>query len=455
MIASQETIAALATPVGTAALAVVRVSGPGSAGLARRIFSKEPHPRVSRHADYRSLSGELLDDVVYTFYAGPRSYTGEDALEISCHGNPFIAQRILEDLFARGCRAAAPGEFTQRAFLGGRIDLSQAEAVMDVIHARSERALAVAQQQLRGALGRKMAALIDELVDALARTEAYIDFPDEDLPAEDRGLVGQMVASVLRGTDELLATSHYGELLRDGVRTVIIGEPNAGKSSLLNRLVGEERALVSAEPGTTRDYIEARLLLGGHCLRLIDTAGLNALPQPLERLGIAKTLEQASVADLFLVVLDVAHPAFVLPESLAGHLRADNTLVVLNKVDLLPEEGQASDLPACLGGFPQIRVSALSGAGFPVLEAAVVRAVDAFQRQVGGEAIAINARHAGALAEARSRLRAVLAQLQSSGAVELLASDMRGALDALGEISGRVDNERMLDRLFSTFCIGK
>jgi len=147
MIASQETIAALATPVGTAALAVVRVSGPGSAGLARRIFSKEPLPRVSRHADYRSLSGELLDDVVYTFYAGPRSYTGEDALEISCHGNPFIAQRILEDLFARGCRAAAPGEFTQRAFLGGRIDLSQAEAVMDVIHARSERALALAQQQ--------------------------------------------------------------------------------------------------------------------------------------------------------------------------------------------------------------------------------------------------------------------------------------------------------------------
>lgn len=455
MILSQDTIAALATPVGTSALAVIRASGPASGRLVRDVFAKAPLPRVCRHADYRSVAGELLDDVVYTFYAGPGSYTGEDSLEISCHGNPFIAQRILEDLFVRGCRAAAPGEFTQRAFLGGRIDLSQAEAVMDVIHARSERALAVAQQQLRGALGRKMTALVDELVDALARTEAYIDFPDEDLPAEDRGLVGQMVGNVLRGTNELLATSHYGELLRDGVRTVIIGEPNAGKSSLLNRLVGEERALVSAEPGTTRDYIEARLLLGGHCLRLIDTAGLNAVPQPLERLGIAKTLEQASVADLFLVVLDVTHPVFVLPESLAGHLRADNTLVVLNKLDLLPSGVSAVDLPACLDGLPRVSVSARSGAGFAELEGAILGAVDAFQQQVGGEAIAINARHAGALAEARDRLGAVLAQLQAFGAVELLASDMRGALDALGEISGRVDNERMLDRLFSTFCIGK
>lgn len=457
MILSQDTIAALATPVGTSALAVVRASGQASARLVEDIFSKAPLPRVSRHAEYRSAAGELLDDVVYTFYAGPASYTGEDSLEISSHGNPFIAQRILEDLLARGCRAAAPGEFTQRAFLNGRIDLSQAEAVMDVIHARSERALAVAQQQLRGSLGRKMTALVDALLDALARVEAYIDFPDEDLPPEDRGVVVEKVESVLRGTNQLLATSHYGELLREGVRTVIIGEPNAGKSSLLNRLVGAERALVSAEPGTTRDYIEERLLLGGHCLRLIDTAGLNAVPQPLERLGIAKTLEQAAVADLFLVVLDVTHPVFALPESLTGHLRAENTIVVLNKIDLRPgvAAGLSASLPDCLAGLPQVRVSAASGEGVAALEAAIVQVVDAFQREAGGDAVAINARHAGALAEARDRLGAVLGQLRDGGAVELVASDMRAALDALGQISGRVDNEQMLDRLFSTFCIGK
>ena len=227
--------------------------------MARAIFDLLPPPRTAHHGDYRDRDGKIVDDVLTTFFTAPHSYTGEDVLEISSHGNPFIAQKILEDLLSRGCRSAEAGEFTKRAFLNGRIDLSQAEAVMDLIHARSERALEAANHQLRGSLGRQLEKLTDELLSTLARVEAYIDFPDEDLPAEDRAIVHRAAERVRTHTERLLATQHYGELLRDGLKTVILGEPNAGKSSLLNRLVGRDRALVSAEPGTTRDFLEERI----------------------------------------------------------------------------------------------------------------------------------------------------------------------------------------------------
>ena len=440
MVRLDDTIAALATPAGTAAIALLRISGKDTLAIAQALAARPPRPRVATHLDYRDRHGALLDDVVLTFFQGPRSYTGEDSLEISCHGNPFIAQKILEDLLARGCRAAEPGEFTQRAFLNGRMDLSQAEAVMDLIHARSERALAAANHQLHGALGRQLQQLIDSLLGALARIEAYIDFPEEDLPAEDRGLVERQLAEIAATTERLLATSHYGELLRDGIKTVIAGAPNVGKSSLLNRLVGRERALVSAEPGTTRDFIEERILVGPHCLRIIDTAGLNPSPAPLEKLGMEKTLERLAEADLCLWVLDAsaAEPA--------------QALTVFNKLDVAP----ASRPPApAAGQAATVFVSAKTGAGIDDLVAAIVARADAFQTSVGGEAIAINARHAHALQEAREGLSEALAKLRSSEPVELLASDLRSVLAAFEQIIGKVDNERMLDQLFRSFCIGK
>lgn len=450
-----DTIAALATPAGTAALAVLRISGLEAGRIAREVFGAAPLPRRVRHADYRARDGGLLDNVLAIFFQGPRSYTGEDALEISCHGNPFIAQKILEDLFARGCRPAEPGEFTQRAFLSGKMDLSQAEAVMDLIHARSERALAAAQQQLRGALGRRLGVLTDGLLGVLARIEAYIDFPEEDLPPEDRGLVASELERITLETDRLLATNHYGELLRDGIKTVIIGAPNAGKSSLLNRLVGRDRALVSAEPGTTRDFIEERIIVGPHALRLIDTAGLNPAPGALEKLGMEKTLERAAEADLFLIVIDVSRPAPSLPADLTARLRKENALLVLNKVDLVPELANASvhkDLPAFLEKFS---VSALTGAGMEELMAAITRRADSFQQDVGEDFVAINARHSHALGKARNDLREGRKKMLDGVAIELVSSDLRAGLDALGEILGKIDNERMLDQLFATFCIGK
>jgi len=445
-----DTIAALATPAGTSAIAVVRASGPQAVALVSGIFREAPLPRAARHADYRDANGALLDDVLFTFFAGPNSFTGDDTLEISCHGNPFIAQKILEDLFARGCRPAEAGEFSKRAFLNGRLDLSQAEAVMDLIHARSERALTAANQQLRGSLGRQMESLISQLVNVLAMIEAYIDFPEDDLPAEDQQALLHQLELLSRDTNRLLATSHYGAMLRDGIRTVIVGEPNAGKSSLLNQLVGRDRALVSPEPGTTRDYLEERILVGPHALRLVDTAGLNLTPSSLEKRGIDKTLEQAAEADLVLWVLDATRPLPALPASVANRLSTRNTVVVFNKFDLT--EAQAAKLPQ---DFPSVEVSALDGRGLDTLQAVIVRLADSFQSQTGEELIAINARHARALGQAKDSLESARLKLTEKTASELVASDLRGALEAFGEISGKIDNEKVLDRLFATFCIGK
>lgn len=446
-----DTIAALATPAGTGALAVLRISGPDTAGLVRAVTGRPPADRRARRADYRDRDGTVVDDVMVTFLAGPRSYTGEDTLEISCHGSPFIARRILDDLLARGCRAAGPGEFTQRAFLNGRMDLSQAEAVMDLIHAHSERALAAANQQLRGALGRRLNALVEELLAALARIEAYIDFPEEDLPVEDRQDVLRRISSISLGTNALIATARYGVLLRDGIRTVIVGAPNAGKSSLLNRLVGAERALVSPEPGTTRDFIEEWIAVGPHSLRLIDTAGLNPSPTPLESLGMRKTLERAQEADLFLLVLDgtVDSPP-ALPAELLERLRHGPTVVLVNKSDLAAGSSPTLLIP----GAPVLSISAQTGAGLDALQAAIIAAAERF-RPDAPDLVAVSARHAQALQQARDCLADAEAKLRQNGPIELVASDLRGVMAAFGEITGRIDHEQVLDALFATFCIGK
>jgi tRNA modification GTPase len=447
-----DTIAALATPTGTSAIAVLRVSGPDAAKLAREIFKETPPPRVARHGDYHNRSGALLDDVLFTFFQGPNSYTGEDSLEISCHGNPFIAQKVLEDLFARSCRPAEPGEFTKRAFLNGRMDLSQAEAVMDLISARSERALAAANRQLRGALGRQMDALVERLLNVTAHVEAYIDFPEEDLPAEDHARLDRELAALSQATERLLATSHYGALLRDGIKTVIVGAPNVGKSSLLNRLVGRERALVSPEPGTTRDFIEERVVVGPHCLRIIDTAGLNPSPAPLEKLGMEKTLECMAEADLLLIVLDGSELTAAIPPQLLDPNIQKKSIIILNKSDLCIYKGNDGWTGAAVA---KVRVSALTGDGIGRLVEVVSAHIDSFQDAFNDDFVAINSRHAGALDSARQLLESSRIKMKEGCAIELAASDLRGVLAAFGDITGKVDNEAMLDRLFATFCIGK
>jgi len=286
----------------------------------------------------------------------------------------------------------------------------------------------------------------------VARVEAYIDFPEEDLPPENQAFFDRELAAIAADTDRLLATSHYGELLRDGIKTVIVGAPNVGKSSLLNRLVGRERALVSPEPGTTRDFIEERILIGEHCLRVIDTAGLNPSPAPLEKLGMDKTIECIAEADLLLIVLDGSDPAAAIPPALEVNVADGKTIIVFNKSDLYHIRSAEIALNKTEA---VIDVSAITGAGIDRLAEAIAERADRFKGDFEGEFVAINARHSVALEGARNHLEEARKKLTANTPFELLASDLRGALAFFGEIVGKIDNEAMLDRLFATFCIGK
>lgn len=452
--AHQDTIVAPATPHGESALALVRVSGPLAAAIAQALHGgRAPLPRRVWHGDYVSVSGAAIDDVVCCFFAGPRSYTGEDVLEISLHGNPYIVRRILEDCRTRGCRPAEAGEFTKRAFLNGRLDLTAAEAVMDVIRARSDRALEAARQQLRGALGRRIDRLVEEVLRTCAAVEAYIDFPEDDLPAEDRARRRAEIAALREETVRLRATRRQGDLLREGLRVVLVGAPNAGKSSLLNRLAGYERAIVSPEPGTTRDFLEEPLLLGPHRIRMFDTAGLRDAAPGVEQAGVVRSLERAEEADLLVLVADATAPCPALPESVRLRLTPDRAVVAVNKVDL--PGPRLYTRPDGLE-LAQVEVSAKTGAGIEALQDVLVRLADAMTGLgEDEERVAVNARHAAALDEVAESLARADALLGAEEPLELVGSELRLAVGALGEIVGRVDQERMLDKLFASFCIGK
>ena len=448
-----DTIVAVATPMGESAIAMLRASGPDCEALCNSIFGrKRPAlPRQSYHASYRSSDGEILDDVVYCLYREPKSFSGEDTLEVMCHGNPLIASRILEDFIARGCRQADPGEFSRRAFLNGRMDLTQAEAVMELIQARSDKAIQAANNQLRGAFGRQLGSLKDKLLTSVAAIEAYIDFPEEDLPPEQKEAHVSSIQELIDFSSRLIDSSKYAAFLRDGVKTLIVGEPNVGKSSLLNLLLGFERAIVSEEPGTTRDFLRERVILGPHSIQLLDTAGLREAQSGIEREGIRRTIELAEEADIFLLVEDCSLPSPNLPDSIADRLNASNCIVIRNKVDL----GGALPASDSIDAYRQIEFSALTGEGLESLKATLLALIDSHFSSDQDDLILVNARHSVALAELKECLASALEKFHTDDAAELIASDMRGALDAIGSILGRIDNEAMLDVLFSSFCIGK
>lgn len=451
-----ETIAAAATPAGESALAIVRASGPLAPALAAQVLGhpagSAPPPRQATFGHYHSLAGESLDQVVLTLYVAPASSTGEDLVEIACHGNALIVRRILEDLFARGCRPAQPGEFTRTAFVNGKLDLTQAEAVADLIRARSDGALRMAQRQLDGDLSRRVQEFSATLLQIQAEIEAYIDFPEEDLPAEDPAGPRARLAALENAVEKLLATARYGTLLREGVSAVIAGPPNAGKSSLLNALLGRPRAIVSAEPGTTRDFLEERFLAGPYSIQITDTAGLRPEPlDPIEREGVARSLEKISTADFLLLVLDSSMEPPKLPKTVLESLRPASTLVIENKTDLSSSRPLISYLSEC----KHIRVSIKTGEGMDSLYSTLVELLEKSVTVPNEDLVLTSARHVEALNRTKQALIAAQEKLAAKLPAELLASDLRQALEALGEIIGRVDNEAMLDRLFASFCIGK
>lgn len=444
-----DTIAALSSPSGTGAVALLRVSGPDAATVAAGVF-KGPalRPRRALFGEIRDAAGRRIDEVLLTYFAGPASYTGEDTVEISCHGGVLVTRRVLERLLQAGARPAGPGEFTQRAFLNGKLDLTQAEAVMDVISAQTDRALQAAHRQLDGALGRTILALREELLGIVAHVEAYIDFPEEDIDPDTGAALRARMQALTARLDQLLATADQGRLLREGVRTVLAGAPNAGKSSLLNRLLGFERAIVSDQPGTTRDTIEEVINLQGFPLRLVDTAGLReGTADVIEQAGMARTQSQLSGADLILEVVDASQPPPATRLDLPGAPRHRHVLV-LHKSDLPGHPGWEGTT----GGVP---VSSHTGAGLEALSARMVEAITEGGTAFEQTEVAVNARHQACLERARNAMEAAMAEFSKGASVEFVALDLRLALEALGDIVGRVDVEDVLGAIFSQFCIGK
>lgn len=438
-----DTIAALATPVGAGAIAVLRLSGPRSADVAAAVFrgKKAPADLPSGRAARGRIEhrGEVLDDVLLTVYRSPRSYTGEDVVEISGHGGAVVARSVLRALLESGARPAAPGEFTRRAFLNGKMDLTQAEAVMDLISARSEAAARAAASQLEGRLGQAVEKLRADALAALAHLEAFIDFPEEGIDAESGQALSRRINSLSAGLDRLLSTADEGRMLREGVRLVIHGEPNVGKSSLLNLLLGYDRAMVSEIPGTTRDTIEENLTLRGIPFRVVDTAGLRESADPLELEGMRRTRIKIAEADVAVRVLEVAAGV---PVAQAGA----NEVVVANKIDLLP----GVRLPPGAVGL-----CCLDGRGLDDLVSAIVGKTDPALLQRLGDSVAVNERHRRCLLQAQGYLEQARLSLERADAPELTAVELRAAVSSIGEITGAVDTEDLLDTIFGSFCIGK
>ena len=447
-----DSIAAISTPVGEGAIAVLRVSGPEAVILVARIFRGSTAPE--KMEPRRSYLGEIydatgvIDQILLTIFRRPQSYTGEDLVEISCHGGILVTRKILSLLLHAGARSADPGEFTQRAFLNGKMDLTQAEAVMDLIRAQTELALRAANEQLAGHLGRELTKIQDQLLTTLAHIEAYIDFPDEGISPETGKLLFDRLEETGASLARLVATADQGRILRHGLRTVIYGEPNVGKSSLLNVLLGYDRAIVSETPGTTRDTIEETINVRGIPVRLIDTAGKRSSEDSIELEGIRRTELQLAQADLVLQVVDASSPRGNAPDlERASLARPSNRVLVLNKVDL----GLHPDWAAS----PGVRFSCRTREGEEALNQAIWDFV-----MTGGFSnqdfrIAISVRHQACLQKAVAELEAAKVGLANNELPELISIELRGALDAIGDVVGRHDTEDLLGRIFSEFCIGK
>jgi tRNA modification GTPase len=464
MFATDDTIVAIATPPGQGGVGIVRLSGPAAWQIGQRLFARQRGGRIRPHyLDYGHVvdpvTGAAWDDGLIAFMRAPHSYTGDDVVEINAHGSPIILRRMVEAALAQGARAAEPGEMTLRAFLHGRIDLAQAEAVADLIAANSDAAARQALGQLAGQLSAQVQTARVAIFHALAPIEASIDFPEEEVPQPQRADVARTLAEAATVVADLLAGADRGRVARDGVRCVITGRPNVGKSSLLNHLLRADRAIVTPIAGTTRDTIEETALLGGVAFHLVDTAGITATADPIEQIGIARSRQALADADLALLVLDRAAPLAEADRQLAREL-ADlgfgatqrPLLVILNKSDLPPAPHDPA--LATIVATATITTSLVTQAGLAELEAAMVTAA------LGGPAnesaaLVARARHRDALRTAQNALAAAQTTLRDGMPWDLVAEDLHDALDALGLITGESVTEDLLGSIFSEFCIGK
>lgn len=449
---SEDTIAAISTALGEGAIAVIRVSGPKARSVATQVFRGQDllsaEPRRAYFGAFTDADDSVFDQGLSTVFAAPASYTGEDLVEFGCHGGILVTRQLYERLLQLGCRPADPGEFTQRAFLNGKIDLTQAEAVMDLIQAQTSLALRAANEQLRGDLGQQAHDLRERLIGITAHLEAYIDFPEEDIDPASGSALAENLEAVMSDLRTLLAGADRGRILREGARAVLCGEPNVGKSSLLNVLLGFERAIVSDTAGTTRDTIEEVINLNGIPLRLIDTAGLHETQDQIEQLGMARTQEAIEQADVVIEVID-GHAAPPSTPLLDPEARPKGThwIRLYNKSDLGLNPAHATE--------DGLIFSCTDGTGLDTLTHRLQEALLSSQDHAASQLVAINARHQACFQRALEACQRSVGALQSNTPPEFVALDLREALEAVGEVVGKVDVEEILGEIFGSFCIGK
>lgn len=452
-----DTIVALATPPGIGALGIIRLSGKRSIDIINELFPSKNLLKQSSHTlhvGFLQHDQKALDEVVVSLYKSPRSYTGEDIVEISCHGSPFILQQVIDACTRKGARVAKPGEFTQRAFLNGKLDLTQAEAVADLIASNTEASHKTALNNIRGGFSHSLKDLREQLIQFSALIELELDFSQEDVEFADRTQLKTLVQNARLHTQQLLQSFQLGNVIKNGVSVAIIGKPNAGKSTLLNALLNEDRAIVSDIPGTTRDTIEEILNIDGILFRLIDTAGIRShSADVIETVGIEKSLEKMKQADIVLYLFDVNETAPAELERSITDMQAQgiNFLLAGNKADLI-DETAAREKFSHIAGI--IFLSAKTGLHLEVLKERMVDFV-LHDKTVGESAIVTNARHYHSLQEVYKSLTDVADGMENNIPGDLLALDIRRCLHYLGTITGEVSNEDMLDYVFSKFCIGK
>lgn len=479
-----DTIAAIGTPPGYGGIGVIRVSGPEAFSLVLPLF-QQPGGQADLPPSHLLTFGhivnpttrEMLDEVLVAFMRSPHTYTREDVVEIQGHGGPLVLQRILRLLLAQGARMANPGEFTLRAFLNGRLDLAQAEAVMDLISAQTEAGQRLAIQQLRGRISEQVQDARHAVLGVIARIEASIDFPEEDVPTPQSEELRPLIEIAQQKIATLLAGSEQGRLYRQGLRTAIIGRPNVGKSSLLNALLRTERAIVTAIAGTTRDTVEEVANLRGIPLHLIDTAGITPSNDPVEQIGVQRSRAAAESADVVLLVFDGSERLTEQDQRVSEELRGigfgrknrtnseysgDETssnlsramIIVINKADC-PQRLEVDAIESLWPGLPMVTTSTLTGVGLSDLEETIVDLVLAGRALYGESALITSARHQEALRRAAENLRASLISLEQGIPLDFVSIDLRTAYDALGEVTGETASDDLLDRIFSEFCIGK